>query len=195
MSTIVIPRPSKAEVETYLTQWERLPGYFEQEQALDFLFHETFPNNTDLRQVMLKCSVLNDFYSTNLHMIPNGIVLMAEHIVRLDVDQGLAQGDADIVNAIAQGPGRYDFSFATKFCSHHNDRDYAIYDNYVKRILAHFKAIDHFADFKATKLREYSTFKQAIETFRSFYSLDEYSLKQIDQYLWQLGKAYFRKKY
>ena len=31
--------------------------------------------------------------------------------------------------------------------------------------------------------------------FRAFYGLDKFSLKQIDQYVWQIGKDYFPKNY
>ena len=42
--------------------------------------------------------------------------------------------------------------------------------------------------------------KEAAQTyilidFRTFYGLDKFSLKQIDQYVWQLGKDYFPKNY
>lgn len=31
--------------------------------------------------------------------------------------------------------------------------------------------------------------------FRAFYGLDKFSLKQIEQYVWQIGKDYFPKNY
>lgn len=42
--------------------------------------------------------------------------------------------------------------------------------------------------------------KEAAQTyilidFRAFYGLDKFSLKQINQYVWQLGKDYFPKNY
>lgn len=42
--------------------------------------------------------------------------------------------------------------------------------------------------------------KEATQTyilidFRAFYGLDKFSLKQIDQYVWQIGKDYFPKNY
>ena len=42
--------------------------------------------------------------------------------------------------------------------------------------------------------------KEAAQTyilidFRAFYGLDKFSLKQIDQYVWQIGKDYFPKNY
>ena len=42
--------------------------------------------------------------------------------------------------------------------------------------------------------------KEAAQTyilidFRAFYGLDKFSLKQIEQYVWQIGKDYFPKNY
>ena len=34
-----------------------------------------------------------------------------------------------------------------------------------------------------------------VELYKKYYGLDEFSLKEIDQYLWQLGKEYFPNKY
>ena len=44
-------------------------------------------------------------------------------------------------------------------------------------------------------LKDYIKFKSILNDFRTFYGLDQYNLKQIDQYVWQLGKDYFPKNY
>lgn len=69
------------------------------------------------------------------------------------------------------------YSFATKYCSHHQPSKYAIYDNYVEKVLIFFKNRDHFCDFKNKDLKDYPKF----------------TLKEIDKYLWQLGKEYYNK--
>ena len=43
-------------------------------------------------------------------------------------------------------------------------------------------------------LKNYKTFKKILITFKNFYKIDEYDLKEIDKYIWQLGKEYFPKK-
>ena len=45
------------------------------------------------------------------------------------------------------------------------------------------------------ELKDYVRFKDILIDFRGFYDLDTYNLKQIDQYVWQLGKDYFPKNY
>jgi len=52
---------------------------------------------------------------------------------------------------------------------------------------------DGFAAFRNADLRDFPLFKQAILQFRAFYKQEEFSLKQIDQYLWQLVKEKFPK--
>ena len=42
---------------------------------------------------------------------------------------------------------------------------------------------------------DYVKFKGILIDFRAFYDLEGYNLKEIDQYVWQLGKNYFSKNY
>jgi len=37
--------------------------------------------------------------------------------------------------------------------------------------------------------------KKILIDFRRFYNIEQFDLKQIDQYLWQAGKKYFPKNY
>ena len=192
-----VPHPTPKEVRHYLTKWDTLPNYKAQEDALHLLFREIYPDNTDLRHVLLKCSMLNDFYGTNIY----GVYPMAKHIIALSIDERLRQGDPQLVDDIASGHGikhssgkeRQLFSFATKYCSHHNPEDYPIYDSYVEQLLLFFRKKDGFADFRNADLRDFPLFKQIILQFRAYYGLEQFSVKQIDQYLWQLGKDKFPK--
>ena len=62
---IDVPNPSVDQVEIYLTKWDGLENYHLQEDALNKLFFELCPKNTDIIDILLKASTLNDFYSTN----------------------------------------------------------------------------------------------------------------------------------
>ena len=64
-----IPTPSNDVVRSYLKEWESLEDYREQENAIDNLFHEVYKGNSDLNGILIKCSVLNDFYSTNIFKV------------------------------------------------------------------------------------------------------------------------------
>ena len=65
----------------------------------------------------------------------------------------------------------------------------------LKKVLLYFRDKDHFLDFKKSDLKKYDLFKNILISFRNYYGLNEYNLKDIDRYLWQLGKDYFKKKY
>ena len=183
--------PCKSEVETYLAIWKEMKDYSSQESALDKLFFKLAPNNTCIEDILLKVSTLNDFYSTNIF----SVFPVAEHILTLNIDGRLKQGDPSLVDDIQTVNGRNHYSFATKYCSHHNPLEYPIYDSYVEKILKHFRDVDGFYHFETDSLKVYPKFKQVILAFRSFYGLEQYTLKEIDQYLWQLGKKYYPRTY
>ena len=191
----VVSTPSPTEVEKYLTKWDSLENYVLQEKALNKLFHEICPDNKDISDILLKCSVLNDFYSTNIF----SIFSVAKHILNLKIDDRLKSGDLSLVNDIAfleiGGKKKNFYSFASKYCSHHNSKSFTIYDSYVEKCLVYFNKLDKFSDFHRQDLKDYEIFYKVLMDFKNYYGLDKYSLKEIDQYLWQLGKEYFPNKY
>ncbi len=72
---------------------------------------------------------------------------------------------------------------------------YPIYDSYVDKMLIALRKKDKFSNFPRQDLRIYPLFKKILTDFRRFYNLEQFDLKQIDQYLWQAGKKYFPKNY
>ena len=194
-SDIVISKPSASEVGKYLKSWKNLKNYKLQEDALDKLFFQLLPSNEEISDILLKVATLNDFYSTNIF----SVYPVAEHILSLKIDERLRQGDVTLVNEIQNvtinGVTRKFYSFSTKYCSHHNPKEYPIYDSYVEKVLKYFRKTDKFSKFKNADLKDYQKFKNIIIAFREYYGLEEFNLKEIDQYLWQLGKEYFPNKY
>lgn len=189
--SVVVPTPCAREVELYLSKWDEIEHYRLQEDALDKLFFTLCPENKDISDVLLKVSTLNDFYSTNIF----SVYPVAKHITSLNIDVRLKAGDVtlvgDIQRVIINGSERSFYSFATKYCSHHNPLAYPIYDSYVEKVLKHFRDLDGFAEFSNTDLKNYICFKGALVDFRRFYHLEQFDLKEIDKYIWQLGKTYF----
>lgn len=185
-------RPNVQSVEYYNnTEWEKLTNYQEQEKALDKLFHILCPKNNDLSDILIKCSVLNKFYSTNVYNINN----LAEHIMNLNIDTRLMNGDITLVNDIAEAPGKRKFySFATKYCSHHFPERFPIYDSNVELVLKYFREKDNFASFKNEDLKNYLKFVEIINAFRIKYELTQFDYKELDIYLWLLGKKATRKE-
>ena len=190
-----IPTPTSDEVNNWLKKWDSLPDYTTQEEAIDELFQGYYNSNKSLKNIIIKCSVLNDFYSTNIFKV----YPVARHILELDIDDRLKNGDISLVNEIANnkisGKEKNFYSFASKYCSHHNQEEYPIYDYYVDQMLRHFRNVDVFFDFDNNDLKNYEKFKNILLKFREFYKLEKFSLKDLDRYLWQVGKEYYPKNY
>lgn len=190
-----IPKPCKEEVEKWLKHWDSLPDYTEQEKALDKLFFGEFKSNDNLQNILIKCSTLNDFYSTNIFKVYN----VAVHILSLNIDDRLNNNDPTLVNDIARvninGKDKYFYSFASKYCSHHNPLNFPIYDSYVEKVLKHFRKENPLLKFDNNDLKNYKKFKDILTKFQRLYNIEEYSLKDLDRYLWQLGKKYFPNNY
>ena len=153
--------PSVKDAEWFLDYWKNLPSYSNQEKALDKLFMDVCKRNDNIEDILIKCSSLNDFYSTNIFDI---------HI---------------------NGKDHFFYSFATKYCSHHQPGRYAIYDSYVEKVLLSMNSRKHFANFKHEEMKDYETYMSVIGAFQQKFRLMQYNIKQLDQYLWQLGKWYF----
>lgn len=190
-----IPTPTSDEVNNWLKKWDSSPNYTTQEEAINELFQGHYNSNKSLKNIIIKCSVLNDFYSTNIFKV----YPVALHILELDIDDRLKNGDISLVNEIANnkisGKEKNFYSFASKYCSHHNQEEYPIYDYYVDQMLRHFRNVDAFFDFDNNDLKNYEKFKNILLKFREFYKLEKFSLKDLDRYLWQVGKEYYPKNY
>lgn len=191
-----IPTPNKKIIKDYLIKWDNLEDhYIWQESSLDKLFHKDYKNNTDLNEILIKCSCLNDFYSTNIFLI----YPVAKNIFDLKIDNRLQQGDPSLVNDIARvvisGKEKTFYSFASKYCSHHNNIEFPIYDYFVDKMLVYFQKKDKFSNFKKEDLKDYVKFKNVLIDFKKFYDIDDFNLRDIDKYLWIAGKEYFPKKY
>lgn len=188
-------KPTPQIIKTYLKKWQTLENYRLQESSLSLLFQKLCPDNKKIENILLKVSALNDFYSTNIF----DTYSVAKHILKSDIDSKLKGLDYSIVNKIAKVKIKNRtinfYSFATKYCSHHVDAMFPIYDSYVDKLLMHYKKQDKFFEFKKDDLKTYPKFVNIIKAFSSFYGLDEFSLKEIDQFLWQAGKEYFPKNY
>ena len=193
--------PSNEEVKKYNDGRETLEDNVLQERTINKLFKEMAPNNTNLEDIMLKCSVLNDFYSTNIFDVKP----VARHIKELNIDERLKSWDPSLVNDIARvtmnWKERILYSFASKYCSHHNFKEYPIFDDYVAKVLLYFQKKDKFYEskFNARDLRDYAKFKDILLKFISFYKLEfnelDSRLKDLDRYLRQLGKNSFPRQY
>ena len=194
-----IEKPTNRFINKYLEKFDMDKRYKTADIAIINLFG-AFPENKKLEDILLKISVINDLYSTNIF----GTFKMAEHIKLLNIDEKLQNGNPDLVNEIAIGHGIKTkknntelnfYSFATKYCNWHNNESYAIYDRFVEKILMAYKRKDNFSNFKRKDLKVFKRFKRVLLDFSVFYELKKYNLKEIDKFLWIYGKEKFPTKY
>ncbi len=183
-----LPYPTEELVQTYIKQFDQTQTVVE--RALTNLF-QLFPKNTALEDVLLKVVVLNDLYRTTIFATSQ----VAEHIVSLNVDTLLGEGQSEAVDMISRvrlgNKIRNNYSFATKYCAWHNPSAYPIYDGFVDQMLWAYRKQDKFDTFLRQDLWKYDRFRQIISNFRTYYHLTAYDLKGIDKFLWLAGKAHF----
>lgn len=190
-----IPRPSCDEVEKYLQKWRTTADLYEPEAVLKELFTKTRPYNQSIDDIILKAAALNTVYNTRI----TSIYPVAQRILSLDIDERLRSGDEKLVNELMgvdymiNGKASHTdhYSFASKYCSFHNSDAFPIYDSYVDAILWHYRNLEHFSIFNRNELKDYPKFKRIIKAFQQHFGLKKYTVKQLDQYLWQFGKEYF----
>jgi len=166
-----------------------------QEQSLALLFKDFCPANEVLEHILLKVTALNAFYSTNiLATFP-----VAKHILEKKIDRRLKAQDLSLVNELASiviaGTQKNFYSFASKYCNHHVPEAFPIYDSFVVKMLHYYEGIDAFVTFSKNDLKDYETFVHVITKFREFYGLDQFTLREIDVYLWLAGKDSFPRTY
>ena len=189
-----LPVPKPENIKYYLERWKNFENYRLQERSLNKLFIDLCPENKNIEDILLKVSALNDFYSTNIY----NTYEVANNILLHKIDDDLECGNTDLVDKIKpvtiDGKTRKFYSFSSKYCSHHKPETFPIYDSYVEKTLWNYKKKDNFACFKRNELKNYHTFVDAIMQFKQFYDLNDYSLREIDTYLWFTGKDYFPRK-
>ena len=152
---------------------------------------QAFPSNSDLGHVLVKVAAINGLYATAIF----GLFPVAEVITGANIDPLLQTGDPQAVEKIAKvsyaDKTRWNYSFATKYCSWHRPDMYPMFDSRVDFCLRSYQASDPFSKFKQEDLWNYEKFRTIIKAFQSHYGLGELSFKQLDEFLYQLGNEYF----
>jgi hypothetical protein len=106
-----------------------------------------FPSNTDADVVAMKVGLIDITNSTHLsqHKSKISMVELAEIIAAIpDIDEGIKNGDPEVVNIIARSNGKINlFSFASKYCCYHNSNlygrdDFSILDTILKEYLPRY---------------------------------------------------------
>jgi hypothetical protein len=62
-------------------------------------------------------------------------------------------------------------------------------------MLLYYLSVARFDEFKKDDLKNYERFIDIIRSFQTWYKLEKFSLKEIDVFLWLVGKEYFPRNY
>ena len=102
----------------------------------------------------------------------------------------------DLVNKMActnVNGERGNYSFATKYASFHCPEKYPIYDSFVDDALWNFKGDkknkDKFFEIYRYELKDYEKFTGVMQRFRNVYELEKFTWKELDRYLWLVGRC------
>ncbi len=197
---LIKPLPNGNELKKlapiYIKRWDNLQDYPEQEETLNKLFAGC-PNNTDFTAVMIKVSTLDNFYSTQLRSVPEVVNCI---LSISDFDDKVRHGDIDLVDLMCANDEYKPFSFASKYCSRYKEEAYPIYDSYVANVLSEYREMDSFTTISTNILsnrnKSYKEdFFPMIEDFREYYGLTKYSFKELDRFLWLLGKECYSSRF
>lgn len=174
-------------INLYNSQFLNDSRYNLADDVLSLIFQH-YPENNDINHILTKVVLLNGLYFTNVF----ATIEMAQHIKKMNIDSQLREGSAEVVEKIAilsiRGKTRRHYSFATKYCSWHFPQKYPIFDNLVERLLWNFKKQFGFDQFDRPDLREYEKYRNILLSFRSYFSLDNCSYKEVDRFLWIYAK-------
>lgn len=189
--TVMINEPTPDYILSRLPDFDATPRYSDADRAVGLVFSQ-WPTNRLIEEVLAKVVTLNTLYSTNIY----GVYDVARHIVELNIDGRLTNGDQSLVDDIANVAigrrTRQVLSFASKYCSWHRPECYQIYDSFVDELLWVYQREFAFATFKRVELRTYSRFIQIVDALVDHFGLQVFSRKDLDKFLWLEGRAISR---
>ncbi len=173
------------------------PRYGIAEKVVTKIFVEN-PNNNKLQNVLPKITILNALYSTSIL----NVIEYAEYIVTIKkLDKLLVEGNNHAVDQIRLGHNirnkksnkEYNFySFATKYCSFHNKKNFVIYDDILSKLLYEINKFVNIDDkLKKVYFRDYDYYKNFITEL--LIKIDKkINFKTFDMALWIIGKYLFK---
>ena len=175
--------------KNYPEEWKKSSAKVHME-TLDQLFVD-LPSNTDKKVILKKIVEINRLYHARVYNSHKEFI--AECIAKTEMDSRLASGDItlvkDLCSEVKKQSGRYYQSFFSKYCSFCNSNAFPIYDNIVLGVLKDYCKNGILCGFRPSDLRDYEVYCKAIRALRNSYPfLNSYSFRDMDHWLWQMGK-------
>ena len=154
------------------------------------IIRQTFnEEGNDISGIYKKVVLLNSLYSTNIFGTFN--VAIKIHKIT-NFQKRVNDGDLTLIDEIRYndigGKTKDFYSFATKYCHHHNSKCYPIFDVIVADMISSNLKINDIKVLK-NKLRQYPYFKRMIDKLAEVWELpDDYQYAKLDKFLWNKGK-------
>lgn len=156
-----------------------------------------FPDNLCENDVKIKVAVVNTLYNTGIRYIDPVAKNITTVFSRLRSGDLIISDSIELVDLVAKtnwennGSGashtRNNLSFASKFMHFHSERAIPIYDSYVWILMTGYLRRAGVRALIGNPVR-YSDFHDRFVIFRKKFNLAEYSVYEIDKFLWQYGK-------
>ena len=186
--------------DKYKEVYERDPESLKRKDRYPFadliLKKEFKKKNITLDQIYKKVVLLNSLYSTNIFATFN--VSLKIYKIQNFINR-VKQGDISLINEIRRhrisGQKKNFYSFATKYCHHHNPGAFPIYDSLVVKALLFFLNKEETKEYVWKKMKEYKYFKASMDDLAELWKLPKsYKYEKLDKFLWEYGKKLNGKK-
>lgn len=204
--------PSVNQLRTFLKEADKLqPNFLSGQRSYDYLNYKAVNDAVALmrenhvyEKVYAKAHLVNSVYSTRILDVNSAARQLFEWCQRQDFDNRVNGENPELVNDIKRitlNEDEYEFmSFASKYCHCHNPERYPIYDRYAWYGLKMFLNHSTFRNFvgrvqKSRVTKDYSIYKEIVDKARDWIASNnnnqKLSYRELDRYLWILGKAYY----
>lgn len=182
-----LQKPTKSTLNNYIKLFDT--EYSRTEAYLFDLFQKYFPDNNSPEQVMIKVFAINLLYKTYIRWLP----AVVTHILQCDIDNMLRNNDINAVHVLTpvkfKTKTKHLKSFATKYCSFHKPDIFPLFDSNASYALYKYNKIYKFSPHVTrTSLLSYENYIETINSFRTYFNIENYNYKNIDKYLWKYGK-------
>ena len=189
---INLKEPSLEEFNKYIAIWNdkynKEHDDYNHEIVLDSVFKDYNNSNKVIKEMYIKCTLLDKLYGTNIKHMDE----LIKHLSSIDnFNEMLENGNPELVNIMkevnVEGDTINYLSFASKYCRMYNPKDFPIFDNIVKDMLEYYISNTNFYNGEKPVLTDYVQYKEVVNQFIKVYPFIQNYI-MFDRYLWVMGK-------
>ena len=190
---VSLKTPTKDEFDKYIKIWnekydQEFKGY-NHELVLDAVFKDYNHSNKAIKEMYIKCVLLDKLYGTNIKYMDE----LIKHLSSIEnFNKMIEEGNPEIVNIMKKVKRDNDktinyLSFASKYCRRYNPTAFPIYDSIVRDILKYYMHTTNFYSGEKVDFNDYCQYKNVVDQFIKAYPFVKNYI-MFDRYLWAMGK-------